>query len=148
MGFVIVKLEYSKRKGYLFTCTRRMVVKIDTPNQGVPLFLARDLKLSSQNRNSENRQNLHRMRKRREPCHPFFLVPPSHSETHHLMTGTARLGDHALELVDLGLGTAEGTELRCELVLYRGVNAVSGFDVLSSWRAYGHACPWSCGATQ
>jgi hypothetical protein len=74
--------------------------------------------------------------------------PKIRSSRVDLVTSTAGLSDDALELVDLGLGTAEGTELLCKLVLISWGDFGVRFDVLSSWRAYGHACPWSCGATQ
>lgn len=44
--------------------------------------------------------------------------PKIRSNRVDLVTSTAGLSNDALELVDLGLGTAEGTELRCELVPY------------------------------
>jgi hypothetical protein len=51
----------------------------------------------------------------RNPCSYFFFILcyRKHKSLFHqtdLVSGTARLGDDALELVDLLLGTAEGTE--------------------------------------
>lgn len=43
--------------------------------------------------------------------------PKIRSNRVDLVTSTAGLSDDALELVNLGLGTTEGTELQCELVL-------------------------------
>jgi hypothetical protein len=45
------------------------------------------------------------------PDPPFFPLQVTRPLGRHLVTGTAGLGDDALELVDLLLGTAEGTEL-------------------------------------
>lgn len=65
------------------------------------------------------------------------------------MAGTTGLSDDTLELVDLLLGTTEGTELRMLLILILfGVELDGAEYVPSSWRAYGHACPGSCGATR
>lgn len=69
------------------------------------------------------------------------------------MAGTTGLGDDALELVNLLLGTTEGAELEVMLILLFLVSRKSWasmgiLDVPSSWRAYGHACPGSCGATR
>lgn len=43
----------------------------------------------------------------------FYLFDPMNGN--RLVTGTAGLGDDALELIDLLLGTTEGTELRIRL---------------------------------
>lgn len=64
------------------------------------------------------------------------------------MAGTTGLSDDTLELVDLLLGTTEGTELQVLLILIFGIELDRAEDVPSSWRAYGHACPGSCGATR
>jgi hypothetical protein len=72
---------------------------------------------------------------------------PSHAEIFHLMTGTAGLSDDALELVDLGLGTAESSksllgELTGALVLavakqFHNAALVRGVTVEKAWLASG-----------
>lgn len=64
------------------------------------------------------------------------------------MAGTTGLSDDTLELVDLLLGTTEGTELQRMSILLFAIELDGAEDVPSSWRAYGHACPGSCGATR
>jgi hypothetical protein len=71
----------------------------------------------------------------------------SYAEFSHLMTGTAGLSDDALELVDLGLGTAESSKLSVMLATIQ-LPMVVERDILSSLRAYGRACPCCCAATR
>jgi hypothetical protein len=67
----------------------------------------------------------------------------------HLVTRATGLGDDVGHLLNLPLGTAEGTELRCVSGCPGRHTMVGGWsrvrvDVPSSLLDDGRACPWSC----
>lgn len=62
------------------------------------------------------------------------------------MTSTSGLGDDSLEVLNLGLGTTEGTELAEVLVSYGDFQGK--INIPSSLRAYGHACPCCYGGVR
>jgi hypothetical protein len=83
-----------------------------------------------------------------------FIQPyPSHAETvsietnaRCLVTGSPRLSNDTLQLIDLRLGTSESTELfMCQYIVPRP-NFCS--DIPSSWPAYAHACPYCFGGVR
>lgn len=53
------------------------------------------------------------------------------------MAGTTGLSNDTLELVDLLLGTTEGTELECLLVLIYGLSRQVGPDVVETYPLLG-----------
>jgi hypothetical protein len=83
--------------------------------------------------------------------HPSYVTTTSGIEmsARSLVTGSSRLSDDTLELIDLRLSTAECTELY-KYVSSRDFRNIVGKDgdIPASSRAYGHACPCCCGGVR